>query len=196
MVFYHLLSVHCTLSIAVHSLHTNIYLIPSVMLTSKLKMAASMWFAYAQWQLDESNASRSSDHWTGCKMETENQFRLAIDKVSFSVRSRANDKMFRRNVSWKIWFLHLCERMLMGLWCRYSILCVSWCRHNECARSRSYHISHHVRSHYLLALWLCFSSLSLSVSLSLDISDNAWLIEVVRFEWQFSGDYQPISQHE
>lgn len=32
--------------------------------------------------------------------------------------------------------------------------------------------------------------------LQLDISDNAWLIEVVRFEWQFSGDYQPISQHE
>lgn len=86
----------------------------------------------------------------------------------------------RRNVSWKIWFLHLCWICSnVGYWwlcwmyqCMSSyvyILCVSWCRRNECFSSLSLcfhlsvcqslitHISHHVRSHYLLALWLCFS---------------------------------------
>lgn len=28
------------------------------------------------------------------------------------------------------------------------------------------------------------------------LSDNAWLIGVVRFEWQFPGDYQAISFYE
>lgn len=181
MVFYHLLSVHCTAN--VH--YIQIYLSRNVM--------------HRNWKW--LNYARSCSH---CFLSLSIAIRrISLRKITATFSSNVKRNLIaNRTISSSSFSLFLFERcgtndkhrmkcvrenVIFAFDAKLMVECVSWCRPytNHSYHTQTPHIT--VRSHYPCQQWLC---------VSLDISDNAWLIEVVRFEWQFSGDYQPISQHE